>query len=258
MKKALTLLLIVITCLLVGCSSKEKKKEKTHSVENISMVIKEGTLTRTGATIIITDNNDKHFDYGEPFRIDKKVNGKWEELKMADNVGFNFPAYVVDENNQLEMDLDWTIMYGKLEDGEYRIVKYVCVTDGCTKTEDFYGEFTIDGINSSLFNDINPEIQERIKNTKKIDVYSSLSHDKKVKEIDKEEEVKNMINLLMRATKDTNPNHTSEGHMLYLKLYDKDNTFLADIYVWKNNAIGFKNDKEYKLDTSSIIKLLEE
>lgn len=154
MKKALTLLLIVITCFtLVGCGSKEKKKEKTHSVENISMVIKEGTLTRTGATIIITDNNDKHFDYGEPFSIDKKVNGKWEKLKMADNVGFNFPAYVVDENNQLEMDLDWTIMYGKLEDGEYRIVKDVCVTDGCTKTEDFYGEFTI-----SLFNDINSEV----------------------------------------------------------------------------------------------------
>lgn len=89
-------------------------------------------------------------------------------------------------------------------------------------------------------------------------MYSSPSHDKRVKTIAKEEGVKNMINLLMRATNDTNPNQTSEGHMLYLKLYDKDNTFLTDIYVWKNNAIGLKNDKEYKLDTSAIIKLYEE
>ena len=32
-------------------------------------------------------------------------------------------AFIVDENNKLEFDIDWSITYGELETGEYRLVK---------------------------------------------------------------------------------------------------------------------------------------
>ena len=90
----------------------------------VSIIIKEGTLTRTGATIIITDKSGRKNIYGSPYTIEKKENGVWKKLEtIIDNYAFNLPAYYVDKNNKLEMDIDWEWLYGKLDDGEYRILK---------------------------------------------------------------------------------------------------------------------------------------
>ena len=93
--------------------------------KNISMTIKEGTLTNTGATIIITDTTGKDNVYGNWYRIDKKENGIWQELDIIfeGNYGCNLIGYSPNENNQLEMDVNWEDLYGKLESGEYRLVK---------------------------------------------------------------------------------------------------------------------------------------
>ena len=81
-------------------------------------------ITKTGATIIISDISEQENTYGEWFRIDKKTNGFWEELKpIDDNYVFTDIAYKIGENHQLEMNTDWSKLYGELEPGEYRIVK---------------------------------------------------------------------------------------------------------------------------------------
>ncbi len=61
------------------------------SISNdISMAIKGGTLTNKGATIIITNNSDKDFIYGNPYEIEIKKDG-----------------------------------YGKLASGTYRVIKII-------------------------------------------------------------------------------------------------------------------------------------
>lgn len=108
-------------------------------LDGISMIIKDGTLTRTSATIIITDTSGKKNEYGEWFRIDKKVNGNWKKLDMkVDDYWIKLVAHKVDSNNKLEMNLSWKSIYGDLENGEYRLVKEV-------NNEYFSVEFTIDG-----------------------------------------------------------------------------------------------------------------
>lgn len=100
--------------------------EDIPKIDDISMEIKEGTLTNKGATIIITDTSGLDNIYGEEYKIDKKVKGKWQELKpIIDNYGFDMIGYSVSSNNQLEMNVDWEWLYGKLEHGEYRLVKKV-------------------------------------------------------------------------------------------------------------------------------------
>jgi len=96
-----------------------------NEVKGVTMTIKEGTLTRTGATIIITDLSGKDNVYGNWYRIDKKENGIWQELDIIfeGNYGCNLIGYSPNENNQLEMDVNWEDLYGKLESGEYRLVK---------------------------------------------------------------------------------------------------------------------------------------
>ena len=81
-------------------------------------------ITKTGATIIISDISEQENTYGEWFRIDKKTNGFWEELKpIDDNYAFKDIAYKIGENNKLEMNIDWSKLYGELKSGEYRLIK---------------------------------------------------------------------------------------------------------------------------------------
>ena len=115
--KSLILLVFVLFCA-IGCS------EKTSSIEGISMQIKEGTLTTTGATVIITDTTKQSYTYGEWFRIDKMENGTWKELEpITEEYWFNLNGYSVGNDNKLEINQSWGSLYGELGQGKYRLVK---------------------------------------------------------------------------------------------------------------------------------------
>lgn len=102
----------------------DKCSIKINDLDGVSMIIKDGTLTGKGATIIITDTSDRENIYGESYRIDKKENNKWIELKpIIENHAFTSIGYLVDKNNKLELDVNWEWLYGELKNGEYRIVK---------------------------------------------------------------------------------------------------------------------------------------
>lgn len=103
-----------------------EEKEFQDKYSKISLSIKKDTITKTGATIIISDISEQENTYGEWFRIDKKINGFWSELETINNdYGFNDIALTVGENKQLEMNTDWSKLYGELEPGEYRLVKEI-------------------------------------------------------------------------------------------------------------------------------------
>ncbi|HOO67763.1 MAG TPA: hypothetical protein PLC53_00120 [Bacilli bacterium] len=102
--------------------------DELNEVEGVSMIIKVGTLTRTSATVIITDLSDKDNVYGNEFRIDKKENGEWKELEpIIDNYAWDLIGYMVDDNNTLELVQEWEWLYGELDNGEYRLVKSTSV-----------------------------------------------------------------------------------------------------------------------------------
>ena len=129
---------------LTGCGTKITIKEKAelNEVKGVSMTIKKDTLTRKGATIVITDLSGNDNTYGEEYRIDKKENGSWQELEVVvdGNYAFTSIGYYVNKNKKLQLDMDWEWLYGSLKDGEYRIVK--SVTDN--GEEKFFSvEFTI-------------------------------------------------------------------------------------------------------------------
>lgn len=108
--------------------------------EIVDMSIKEGTLTKTGATIIITDHNPNQIIYGTSFYIEKYVNNNWEKIALInDNYAFNYMAYFVDEKGILELEQNWEYMYGELDKGIYRIVKDVAFSSDIPITsEDTY------------------------------------------------------------------------------------------------------------------------
>lgn len=138
----------IFMVLVIGISATIEKmvessnKYEMNSIYGISMVIKENTLTKTGMSVVIIDTTNYKNVYGGScdYRIDRRLNNKWEEVKKIKN----FPSYLqssyVEENNKLEIDIDWSKTYGELKKGEYRLVKSTEIEN---KLYEFSVEFEI-------------------------------------------------------------------------------------------------------------------
>ena len=112
--------------------------EPIDLAEDITMEIKEGTLTKTGATIVITDLSGMNNTFSKEFRIDQKRGGKWYTLKdKSKNEVDVMPGQ--EENKKLEQELNWEKNYGTLSDGYYRIVKKI-------NNKDIVVEFEIESL----------------------------------------------------------------------------------------------------------------
>ena len=101
------------------------KDNEEYTLEGVTMKLKDNTLTKSGATIIITDDNEIKYTYEEYYKLEKRIDHVWYELKSRGDVFFNEIGYLVDDNNELEMDIDWSKTYGNLTSGKYRIIKRI-------------------------------------------------------------------------------------------------------------------------------------
>ncbi len=117
--------------------------ERINDIEGVSMKIKDDTLTKTSATIVITDTSTRRNTYGLSYYIEKYIDGKWTIMEPKIEMIFNYPAYYVDKNHQLEFKIDWDTYYGSLDSGKYRIVKFFS-DDGEAKEHKLTAEFTIE------------------------------------------------------------------------------------------------------------------
>lgn len=95
-----------------------------YTLKNVSLDIEDGTLTKYGATIVITDNNEIPYSYNEWYRIDKLDGGYWKEVQTIRDTSFTDVGMIV-ENNRIEENINWSTIYGALDGGEYRLVKRV-------------------------------------------------------------------------------------------------------------------------------------
>lgn len=121
-------LLIVILALIICFKPREIKN--INLAENITMKIKEGSLTNTGATVIITDlSGDESVDLiNRKFKIDYKKNDKWYRLesKIKNEVTVMTTDNAMENgDNTYTQEINWERYYGKLDKGHYRIVKEV-------------------------------------------------------------------------------------------------------------------------------------
>ena len=121
-------LFVVLLALLICFKPKEIKN--LNLAENITMKVKEGSLTNTGATVIITDlSGDESVDLiNRKFKIDYKKNDKWYRLesKIKNEVTVMTTDNVMENgDNTYTQEINWERYYGKLDKGHYRIVKEV-------------------------------------------------------------------------------------------------------------------------------------
>lgn len=133
---SLVVFVLAITCAIVLIPN---YAEPIDLAEDITMEIKEGTLTKTGATIAITDLSGKNNTFSKEFRVDQKRGGKWYTLKDKSKNEVNVVAGQQEENKKFEQELNWEKNYGTLSDGYYRIVKEI-------NNKDIIVEFEIESL----------------------------------------------------------------------------------------------------------------
>lgn len=151
MKKTIfTVLLCGLMVLgITGCGNKNKfdignKSDIQISEQDVSLTIKDGTLKNTGATLVLTNNSDKNYYYGNPYEIEIKKDGEWHKINVELN--FTLPAFSLKAKESKEIELDWENGYGKLATGTYRIIKSIDYEkeEGNYETFDVAVEFTIE------------------------------------------------------------------------------------------------------------------
>ena len=149
-KTILTILLCGVMVLgMTGCGKQKNefdignKSDIKISQNDVIMTIKEGTLTNKSATLVLTNNNDKNFQYGNPYEIEIKKNGEWHKINVELN--FDMPAFQLLSKESKEIELDWENEYGKLAKGTYRIIKGIDYEyeEGKYETFNVAIEFTI-------------------------------------------------------------------------------------------------------------------
>ena len=149
-KKFFTILLCGIMVLgITGCRSLKNEFEVGNKSDikisqgDVSMSIKDGTLKNTGATLILTNNSDKEFQYGNPYKMEIKQNGEWHEINVE--INFILPAFSLKSKESKEIELNWENGYGKLTSGTYRIIKEINYEkeEGNVETFNVAVEFTI-------------------------------------------------------------------------------------------------------------------
>lgn len=122
MKRFLSIMLVTIeTILLVACSSKESTYQPTE-LENVSTSVLD--VSTKGATLIIKDTNEIPYTYGEWYVIEKEKDGTWYEVKeKVEELCFDSIGYIPNEEKEIEFQMNWESIYGKLSSGHYRILK---------------------------------------------------------------------------------------------------------------------------------------
>ena len=82
---------------MTGCGKQKNefdignKPDIKISQNDVIMTIKEGTLTNKSATLVLTNNSDKNFQYGNPYKIEIKKDGEWHKINVE--VYFDMPAF---------------------------------------------------------------------------------------------------------------------------------------------------------------------
>lgn len=150
-KTILTILLCGIMVLgMTGCGKSKNefdignKSDIKVSQNDVIMTIKDGTLTNKSATLVLTNNSDKNFQYGNPYEIEIKKDGEWHKINVE--LDFDLPAFHLSSKESKEVELNWENGYGKLAEGTYRIIKSIDYEyeEGKYETFNVAVEFTIE------------------------------------------------------------------------------------------------------------------
>ena len=157
MKKILALLIVVfISIALSGCNkqnttitmmSYELDEYEVNDYSDASMVISDESITSKGLLLEFNYYGEDEGTTGTWYTIFFYEDNDWNELSYItdEEVFWTMIAYIVENNQDSQMSINWEWLYGELSAGRYLIVKQFSNHRGPGDFDHYYlaCEFTI-------------------------------------------------------------------------------------------------------------------
>lgn len=107
-----------------------KEKEINNNQNNdtedeITLSLKEGTLSSKGATFIIKNNSDKKYYYGSQYEIQMKKENEWSKIEIKGLLTWTTEAFMLNSYSSNELKIKFSYGDSELSKGQYRLVKEV-------------------------------------------------------------------------------------------------------------------------------------
>lgn len=121
--------------------------ETVNNFDGVTMTVNKEAVSSTKLTVTFENKSNSQCIYGDYFLLEKKITGRWYQVPVTidGNYGFNAIGYNLASGDASEKVVDWNWLYGSLDAGEYRIVKYISDFRGTGDYDTYYlaAEFTI-------------------------------------------------------------------------------------------------------------------
>lgn len=104
---------------------KTNENSEQKNIGSVLLEVKEETRTSKGAIFIIKNTTNEEYAYGESYTIEKFENKSWKELETLTGqpLTWNSVIYTIKSSEEKELYIDWSLGYGELKSGTYRLVK---------------------------------------------------------------------------------------------------------------------------------------
>lgn len=128
MNKKILMLLMPFIVLQNGCVENNNKNTsrslQISSEQIVSIEVKVKSFNSTKANFILFNNTDNEYIFGDKFELKRKNGEEWMGVStVIENYAFSDKGYILCKKGSLEFDVNWKWLYGKLDKGEYRLIK---------------------------------------------------------------------------------------------------------------------------------------
>lgn len=97
--------------------------EPVNTLADVKMLMEK--YKSTEGALEIVNNSGKELGTGNKYDIQMKVDGKWYRIEQLYDALWKDVAYILPDGQTIIITTQWSLMYGKLPVGSYRIVKEV-------------------------------------------------------------------------------------------------------------------------------------
>lgn len=100
------------------------KHNNLRELTDVTMEVKEDSVKPTGLTVVFENDSNKTIIFGEKYILETRADDTWYEVPvLIENYNLGDIGYELANRQTRELDVNWEFLYGKLEAGEYRIIK---------------------------------------------------------------------------------------------------------------------------------------
>ena len=131
MKKASVFCLALCLLVLTACGSAPKVSEEASDLEvnnheGVTMTVMDGSVYPGQVQVTILNTTDTEIDSGNSadFFLQVEQDGQWYNLEEKQDYANTAEAYIFESGTPREMTFQWASLYGSLDPGHYRAVKW--------------------------------------------------------------------------------------------------------------------------------------